>query len=66
MAIEAGSDMVLLCNSDNATDRVLASGELPIQSEASRRRLEAMRPDRASRADDALLSEAGEWMSRYI
>ena len=66
MALEAGADMVLLCNSDNATDRVLDSDELPIQSEASRRRLEAMRPDPAYTADDALLSEARERMSRYI
>ena len=66
VALEAGADMVLLCNSDNATDRVLDSDELPIQSEASRRRLEAMRPDRAYTADDALLSEARERMSRYI
>jgi len=66
MALQAGADMVLLCNSDNATDRVLDSDELPIQSEASRRRLEAMRPDPAYTADDALLSEARERMSRYI
>ncbi len=66
MALEAGADMVLLCNSDNATDRVLDSDDLPVQPEASRRRLEAMRPDRAYTADDALLSEARERMSRYI
>jgi beta-N-acetylhexosaminidase len=66
VALEAGADMVLLCNSDNATDRVLDSDGLPVQSEASRRRLEAMRPDPAYTADDALLSEARERMSRHI
>ena len=66
MALEAGSDMVLLCNSDEATDQVLELAELSPQSEASRRRLEMMRPDAAYRADDALMNEAREQVTRYI
>ena len=65
-AVKAGADMVLLCNSDEATDQVLELAELSPQSEASRRRLEMMRPDAAYRADDALMNEAREQVTRYI
>ena len=66
MALEAGSDMVLLCNSDEVTDQVLESAELPPQSEASRERLEMMRPVAAYATDDALMNEAREQVTRHI
>ena len=66
MALEAGSDMVLLCNSDEATDQVLESAQLPPQSDASRGRLEMMRPDAAYTADDVLLNKAREQVTRHI
>ena len=66
MALEAGSDMVLLCNSDEATDQVLESAQLPPQSNASRGRLEMMRPDAAYTADDVLLNKAREQVTRHI
>ena len=66
MALEAGSDMVLLCNSDKVTDQVLESAELPPQSEASRARLEMMRPVAAYATDDALMNDAREQVTRHI
>ena len=66
MALEAGSDMVLLCNSDEITDQVLESADLPPQSEASRGRLEMMRPNAAYKTDDALMNEARERVTRHI
>jgi len=66
MALEAGSDMVLLCNSDEVTDQVLESAELPPQSEASRERLEMMRPVAAYATDDALMNEAREQVTRQF
>ena len=66
MALEAGSDMVLLCNSDEVTDQVLESAELPLQSEANRGRLEMMRPVAAYATDDALMNEAREQLARNI
>tara|TARA_Y100001934_G_scaffold109953_1_gene134690 strand:+ start:686 stop:1690 length:1005 start_codon:yes stop_codon:yes gene_type:complete len=66
MALEAGSDMALLCNSDEATDQVLEAAHLPPQSDASRGRLEMMRPDAAYTADDVLLNQAREQVARHI
>jgi len=66
MALEAGSDMVLLCNSDEVTDQVLESAELPPQSGASRERLEMMRPVASYATDDALMNEAREQVTRHI
>ena len=66
MALEAGSDMVLLCNSDEVTDQVLESAELPPQSGASRGRLEMMRSVAAYATDDALMNEAREQVTRHI
>ena len=66
MALEAGSDMVLLCNRDEATDQVLDSPGLPPQSEDSRWRLETMRPDTAYATDDVLLNKAREQVTRHI
>ena len=66
MALEAGSDMVLLCNSDKVTDQVLESAELPPQSEANRGRLEMVRPVAAYATDDALMNEAREQLARNI
>ena len=66
MALEAGSDMVLLCNSDEVTDQVLESAELPPQSGASRERLEMMRPVAAYATDDALMNEARAQVTRHI
>ena len=66
MALEAGSDMVLLCNSDEVTDQVLESADLPPQSEANRGRLEMMRPNAAYATDDALMNEAREQVTRHI
>ena len=66
MALEAGSDMVLLCNSDEVTDQVLESADLPPQSEANRGRLEMMRPNAAYATDDALMNEAREQLTRNI
>ena len=66
MALEAGSDMVLLCNSDEVTDQVLESAELPPQSGACRERLEMMRPVASYATDDALMNEAREQVTRHI
>ena len=66
MALEAGSDMVLLCNSDKVTDQVLESAELPPQSEASRAGVGMMRPVAAYATDDALIDDAREQVTRHI
>ena len=58
--------MVLLCNSDEVSDQVLESAELPPQSDASRGRLEMIRPNAAYKTDDTLMNEAKEQVTRHI
>ena len=58
MALEAGSDMVLLCNNDAVTDVVLDAGSLPPHFEAGRKRLEKMRPAEISPPDSESLEQA--------
>lgn len=65
MAIEAGCDMVLLCNDDTATDGVLYGNSLPHQSEASRKRLEKMRPTSVGVLDVEAMERARKWVRNY-
>jgi len=65
MAIEAGSDMVLLCNNDAVTDAVLAAGSLPPVSEAGRARIEKMRPAEISLLDSETLEQAIYIVRKY-
>ena len=65
MAIEAGSDMVLLCNNDAATDVVLETGSLPPLSKATRERLEEMRPAEISLPVLESLEQARKIVRKY-
>ena len=65
MAIDAGTDMVLLCNDDTATDGVLYGNSLPPQSEASRERLEKMRPTSVDLLDAEALEQARKLVRKY-
>ena len=65
MAIDAGTDMVLLCNDDTATDAVLYGNSLPPQSEASRERLEKMRPTSVDLLDAEALEQARKLVRKY-
>jgi beta-glucosidase-like glycosyl hydrolase len=65
MAIDAGTDMVLLCNDDTATDGVLYGNSLPPQSEVSRERLEKMRPTSVDLLDAEALEQARKLVRKY-
>ena len=65
MAIQAGCDMVLLCNDDTATDSVLYGNSLPPQSEASSERLEKMRPTPAAVPNIKALKKANKFVRKY-
>ncbi|HCK75861.1 MAG TPA: beta-N-acetylhexosaminidase [Gammaproteobacteria bacterium] len=65
MAIEAGCDMVLLCNSDSATDAVLGARSLPPLSESARARLEKMRPEQTGLPSSETLEQARRLVRNY-
>jgi beta-glucosidase-like glycosyl hydrolase len=65
MAIQAGCDMVLLCNDDTATDSVLCGNSLPPQSEASSERLEKMRPTSAASLNIEAMNQARKLVREY-